>query len=739
MADGAIPPHESGQAVSGVLARGFTRLVTGPARYLIVLAWLGATIAAYRFLPGIPDEGGAVGILAPDNSVALRVEQRSYTLFGFPVLGRSAIIQRDPAGLSAAAQARVVDRAARLNFHQTPDAGQIAGALPIINSRALFPFAREDTTTAITYLFFPPDLSLYTRDGLAERFAHEAVGEPGDALVGVTGVVPVRTAEAKAINAALPKVELATVLLIAAIVGFTFRSFGAPVITLASAGIAYTLALRIVSLVGRRLGVAVPVELEPLLVVLILATCTDYAVFFLAGTRHRLIAGSGRIRAARTATLAYAPIILTAGVMVAACTACLLAARLGFLRDLGPALALSVLIALTVTMTLVPACLAIAGRLILWPGLHIATVDLAAAPRRESLHTRLIALTTKRSTAWIVAATCVTLLIAGSLGLGRLALGLSLVRDLPTSSEEAQAARAASLGFAPGIVSPTFILFEGPDIVRHQAALAQLEGMIERQPGVASVIGPREQPTGETYGAIFSRTDDAARLIVILADDPYEARAVATVRSLKNQLPTLLRAVGLPDMHAGIAGDTAVANETISGVRASVLPVTIAIALVVLILLALLLRSLVAPLYLLMASALAVATPLGLTVVLFQRLLGKQDVGFYVPVGIGVLLLALGSDYNIFIVGEIWEEARTSPLHEAINRAVPRATRAINIAALTLSASFALLAIVPLTTFRQFAFAMAVGVLIDSFLVRTYLVPSLITLVGKAGFWPRKV
>jgi len=109
-----------------------------------------------------------------------------------------------------------------------------------------------------------------------------------------------------------------------------------------------------------------------------------------------------------------------------------------------------------------------------------------------------------------------------------------------------------------------------------------------------------------------------------------------------------------------------------------------------------------------------------------------------VPLGIGVLLLALGSDYNIFIVGGIWEEARAYPLREAINRAVPRATHAINIAALTLAASFALLAIVPLTTFRQFAFAMAVGVLIDSFLVRTYLVPSLITLVGKANFWPRK-
>jgi len=127
MSDGAAPPHESGQAVRGSLAGGFARLVTGPARYLIVLAWIGVTIAAYRFLPGIPDEGGEVGILAPDNSDALRVEQRAYALFGFPLLGRTAIVQRDPAGLSPEAQARVIERAARLNMHQYPDVAPSRG------------------------------------------------------------------------------------------------------------------------------------------------------------------------------------------------------------------------------------------------------------------------------------------------------------------------------------------------------------------------------------------------------------------------------------------------------------------------------------------------------------------------------------------------------------------------------------------------------------------------------------
>jgi RND superfamily putative drug exporter len=132
----------------------------------------------------------------------------------------------------------------------------------------------------------------------------------------------------------------------------------------------------------------------------------------------------------------------------------------------------------------------------------------------------------------------------------------------------------------------------------------------------------------------------------------------------------------------------------------------------------------------------ALLASLGLTTFVFQGLLGHDHLTYYVPFAASVLLVSLGSDYNIFIVGRMWEEARQRPLRDAIAVGARRATRPITIAGLTLAASFALLAIVPIQPFREFAFAMVVGVLIDSFLVRSFLVPSLVSLFGRASFWP---
>ena len=106
------------------------------------------------------------------------------------------------------------------------------------------------------------------------------------------------------------------------------------------------------------------------------------------------------------------------------------------------------------------------------------------------------------------------------------------------------------------------------------------------------------------------------------------------------------------------------------------------------------------------------------------------------PFATAVLLVSLGSDYNIFGVGHVWEEARHRPLREAIVFAVPQSTRAINAAALTLAVSFGLLALIPLRPFREIGLTMSVGVLIDAVVVRSVLVPCLLVLVGNASGWP---
>jgi RND superfamily putative drug exporter len=166
--------------------------------------------------------------------------------------------------------------------------------------------------------------------------------------------------------------------------------------------------------------------------------------------------------------------------------------------------------------------------------------------------------------------------------------------------------------------------------------------------------------------------------------------------------------------------------------------ITLAVLTVNLVLLIFFLRALVAPLYLLACSVLALAASLGLTAFFFQTVLGHDGLTFYVPFAAAVLLVALGSDYNIFGVGHIWQEARRRPLREAIVVAVPQTSRAITAAGVALAVSFGMLALVPLRPFAELAFAMFVGILIDALVVRSLLVPTLLVLVGARSSWPSR-
>ena len=164
--------------------------------------------------------------------------------------------------------------------------------------------------------------------------------------------------------------------------------------------------------------------------------------------------------------------------------------------------------------------------------------------------------------------------------------------------------------------------------------------------------------------------------------------------------------------------------------------VAVVAILVNLLLLAAFMRALVRPLYLVAASVLGLLASLGLATYLFEVVLGQDDLTYYVPFAAAVLLVALGSDYNVFVAGRIWKAARTVRVGEAIAVATPAAAKAVTAAGLALAASFVLLAIVPLRSFREFAFVMAAGILIDTFVVRSLLVPALTSLFGERAWWP---
>lgn len=714
---------------TGFVARAFARTVV-LLRWLVVPAWIAAAALAFVSLPGIGGlESAPLSGLVPGDSPAKRAQTRSQQLFQVPILSGLVVVARKEGGYSLGEQQKIV------SFADQARRSRDTVAVPVINTLGLVPGSRERNTTAITYLV-PPGDDLIDLVAGAEDYAKRLGAILPGSFTGVTGTLAARDAESDAINNALPWIEVGTVLLIFLVLAVSFRSLGAPLVTLFAAGVAFVISERVVTWVANRFDLSVPREVEPLMLVLVLAVVTDYAVFFLAGTRTRLAGGAKRPQAAWWTAAQYTPIIATAALIVALGAATILVGSLDFFRVFGPGLAVSVLIGVAVALTLVPALLGIFGRAVYWPG-GVARTGIDDETGRAGARTKITALVRHRPVAFVAVLISIAVLVVAASGLASTRLALAPIRGLDDDAGPARAYDEAARGFAPGIVAPTEVVVEATGIAGRRDALAQLRRGLAQQEGVAGVVGPGLlPPVGDVERVFASRSGNAVRYFVLFDDDPYSAHAASLLEGLEERLPALLDRVGLPGARTSVTGDTAAARDAVGATERDLIRIGLAVVLVNLILLAIFLRSLVAPLYLVLASALALLAAVGLANFFFQDLLGYPDMTYYVPLAAGVLLVSLGADYNLFVVGRIWQEAQRLPLREAIGVAAPRASRAVTIAGLTLALSFALLAIVPLAAFREFAFIMAVGALIDTFLVRTFLVPGLISLVGPVSWWP---
>ncbi len=705
-------------------------------RWLVIAAWIASAVATTVYLPGLgTGEPLELGGLIPDDSPAIEAGARSQELFSVPLTADTAVVERRESGLSTDEQEAIVQRAVDATEQEAGD-DEIQFALPILNTDKAFPGSKEDGTTAVTHLFFPPGVSLPAKVDLAHAFADQA---EGDHYVGVTGPGPARLAQFDEIENALPLVELGTVLAIALVVGITFRSFGAPLLTLVASGISFLVASGLIPKVADRLGAGIPQEVEPLVVALTLGVVTDYTVFFLSACRRELAGGAPRVEAAKRSCTAVAPIVATAGLIVVAGSAALLVGELEFFRAFGPALALTAGIALAVSLTFVPAALALGGRAVFWPALKPGEGAAEDEDRPSPLRSAVAEFLTSKPVAAVVALLTVGALAVAASGIRHTELALRLGSGLPADSEVREAASAAGRGFAAGVLAPTIVLVEGNGVGGQTEGLARLEKEVDQVPGVAGVLGPSEQPPETPGDVLVSEDGNAARLAVILDAPPLDSEAIKVVRDLDDRLPGALAAAGLEDAEASVSGQTAIASDTVEAIVDSSALVGAVVLAVNFLFLAIFLRALVAPLYLLAASVLSVAATLGLTTYVFQDLLGHSDLTYYVPFAAGVLLVSLGSDYNVFVAGRIWQEAERRPLREAIAIAAPRASRAISVAGIALAASFAMLAIVPIDGFREFAFMMGVGVLLETFLVRPVLIPAFVTLFGDAGAWPGRL
>jgi RND superfamily putative drug exporter len=692
-------------------------------RHLVVAGWIAAAVVMALTLPGLGSSGQQLDLPLPDDAAPLAAEQRSAEIFGAPLISRTQVVVSRPGGLSAAEQVALGRFALDVSRRRVPGLEEISAAVPLTSAGGVAPGAREGgPASVLTYLAFADAPSIARQEELGRRYI-AAAPVPAGASAGLTGSSAARQEQIDTINDWLPLVVGITLALIVLVVAVVFRSVAAPLVVLATIAVAYVVDVHAIGAVADATGIVASRDIEPVVSALLIGIVTDYAIFYLFAVRSRLREQRAP-QAAIGASAHMMAIVLTAGLTTALGTATLLVGDVDFFRAFAPALALTALVGVAVSVTLLPALLGILGRGAFWPRRRLPAA--AAHPGRPPVATRL--LTTRGVAAAVVVLLAGGLLVAAS-PLRDLELGLGL------TSGRAADSRAADAGFVAGVTAPTEVLVEGPGAT-DAAVLARLRDDLRRQPGVADVIGPADPVPRLAPSAFVAPQAGASRFVVILDSQPTEHDAIRSLEAMQDALPGMLAAAGAPDARASPAGDTAIAAASIEAMRTELARVGVAALIVNFLLLALFLRALIAPLYLLAANALTVAATLGITTWVFQDLLDQGQLVYYVPFATSVLLLALGSDYTIYLVGGIWRAARRVGIVGGIRSATPPASRGISVAGLVLAGSFGLLALVPIEALRQFAFVMAVGVGLDAFVVRPLLVPALITLVGRRGFWP---
>ena len=636
------------------------------------------------------------------------------------VEAQAVLVYSDPDGIGPGERGIIEEGLGYLNGPYGPYRLELAVPLAVPGALAV-PDAATEQEVLPVLLFFEPDASgAGIREGVQQ--VRRAL-DGGPVRAEVTGIGPVQEDTIAVVKGSLGKVTLATALVIFSILAFTYRSPLAPLVPLASIGLATFLTLRLVAFFALERGTPVPSQVEPVIIVLLFGVGTDYALFLLSRTRQALREGASRQEAARSGVERTGGVIFSSAAVLVASFAVLVRADLTIYKVLGPGLGLALLVLTLVTLTLVPALLAILGRAVF-----------GGAGEAESR--RSYGLVTRRP--GLVAGTLGFALLLGALGAVGLKVGFEQVDALPDDAPAARGYETLQRGFPAGILSPLNVVLEGEGLGSRAEELRRLESELWGSGGFAAVLGPRS--AGLLPRVPFVTADgDGVRFLLIFYGDPYAPEALDQIGRLKEDLPDMLSRAGLEGVEADVGGQAVLAEAARSlsdADLARLAPLVLAVAFIVL---ALLLRTPVAPLYLLGTTVLSFAATLGVTKLLFQTILGQGGVAFYVPFTLFILLVALGSDYNIFIMAAIREEARKKPLPEAVAAALAGTNRTINAAGLALASSFALLVLIPLQDFLQLGLIVALGILLDAFVIRTLLVPALVLLVGRLGFWPSRV
>ena len=610
----------------------------------------------------------------------------------------AVVVYERPSGVTAADVAAVTAQVAEFN------------ALEPVKRDAVGPIPSEDKQAL--QVIVPVDAGADGWESLGttvNQMREIAKDTPAGLSMHVTGPVGYAADSSEAFSGIDGKLLYSAMAVVIVILLITYRSPLLWLIPVLSAGTALFVAQGVIYFLADTDTLTVNAQSSGILTVIVFGAGTDYALLLVARYREELRRHEDRHEAMAFALHRAGPAIFASGATVIAGMLCLLFATMSSTKGLGPVAAIGVAVGLLVMLTLLPALLVVFGRWIFWPVRpSFGSVD----HTRDGFWARVGARIARapRQT-WVVTSIALAVASLGALQLN--AVGLQNKDSYYTTPQSVIGEQIVAKHFPAGAGSPVLVLANAPQAAAVKDAVASVAG-------VDAVADPV--------------TRDGRSLVqATLADAPDSDGASATVERIRDAIATV------PGADAIAGGDTATRVDTLQASaddNVRIIPVILGVVLLILVLL---LRALVAPLVLIGTVVLSFGAAIGLSALVFRHVFGFAGADSSFPLFVFVFLVALGIDYNIFLMTRVHEEAKQVGTRRGALIGLAATGGVITSAGLVLAGTFSVLATMPIVAFAEIGFAVALGVLLDTLIVRSVLVTALNLDIGARMWWPSRL
>ena len=663
-------------------------------------------------LDELPDEGTQTAIVlftVEDDGIVERLPELAQVLEDVAPEGAEAPEVEGAGGPPAGVEAGD-DAAATGGPPAGVEAAEGAGGPPPGVADAAFPvIPAEDGTAAFSVLVVDAPTSPDARDVVRELREGLREAGPDDVTVQVTGPAAISADLASVFDGANITLLAATASVVAVLLILTYRSPVLWIVPLAVVGVGDQLAATVATHVLKTFGIPWDDSTFGILSVLVFGAATNYALLLISRYRDELRQRESRHEAMAVALRRAAEAIIASASTVAVAVLCLLLSVFPSTRGLGLACAVGILVAMLMGLVVLPAVLVLFGRWIFWPKVPREGEQGLADSR--SIWRRIGDAVARRPVAWIVGVSAV--LAAMSFGLTQFQTGLAPEDQFLQTPEAITAAQRLGESFPAGASDPLVVVTRTDD----QAVLDDLAATIGEIDGVdqATPVAP-EAGIGQVQVVLDAEPgSDASREAVLAVREAVSSDSVFVTGGDASTI----------DSDEGEVGD-----------RWLIMPLILGLILVVLVGL---LRSVLAPVILVVTTVATSCAALGVSWWLFTGVLGFEAIDPSMPLLAFLFLVALGVDYNIFLITRTLEEAGEHGTRDGVLRALGATGGVITSAGILLAAVFAVLGVLPLVVLAQIGVVICIGVLLDTLVVRTVLTPAIVRVLGERFWWPRRI